>query len=136
VSEALAQERAHDIAVRAVLGRLPEGRVSVASPLTRRWGSALSAEYKSGACHAGAYETSLVLAAGEPVRDVAWTLPDLTISLSHGIKSGKKTFVELGMADAYTGAPARASREEGDALYEKHVAMIVGEVEAGLDLIR
>ena len=32
---------------------------------------------------------------------------------------------------AYTGSPADASRDEGEALYEKLVAMIVGEVVSG-----
>jgi creatinine amidohydrolase len=127
-------EPAHDAAVRATIARLPEGAASVASPLTRRWGAQLSDEYKSGACHAGQYETSLALAAGERVRDEAWSLPALSISLSAGIRAGKKTFRELGMDRAYTGRPASASREEGDALYVKHVAMIVTEVETTLNL--
>jgi len=45
-------EPAHDAAVRAVLaGR--EGKVSVACPLTKKWARTLSAEFKSGQCHAG-----------------------------------------------------------------------------------
>ncbi len=51
-----------DAAVRAVLDGRDGARVSVACPLIRRWARTLSAEFKSGACHAGRYETSLVLA--------------------------------------------------------------------------
>lgn len=47
-------EPAQDAAIRAVVaGR--EGKVSVACPLTKRWARTLSAEFKSGACHAGQY---------------------------------------------------------------------------------
>src|SRR5205823_2064695 len=55
-------EPAHDAAVRAVLaGR--EGKVSVACPLTKKWARTLSAEFKSGQCHAGRYESSIMMAA-------------------------------------------------------------------------
>lgn len=122
----------HDAAVRAALVDLPQGAASVASPLTRRWGRTLSDEYKSGACHAGEYETSLAMAAGERVRDVAWSLPALETSLSDGIRAGQRTFLEMGLGEAYTGAPARATRDEGERLYEKLVTMIVTEVEERL----
>ncbi|MBL8742500.1 MAG: creatininase family protein, partial [Myxococcales bacterium] len=56
-------EPAQDAAIRGVLAGRKHGAVSVACPLTRRWARTLSAEFKSGACHAGRYETSLVLAA-------------------------------------------------------------------------
>src|SRR5580765_374453 len=55
-------EPAHDAAVRAVLGGR-EKKVSVACPLIKKWARTLSAEFKSGACHAGRYETSIVMAA-------------------------------------------------------------------------
>ncbi|MEQ9319603.1 MAG: creatininase family protein, partial [Polyangiaceae bacterium] len=85
-------EPAQDAAVRAALEGVPTGRASIACPLTRRWGRLLSDEYKSGACHAGQYETSLVLAvAPEAVdREAAAALPALETSLSEGIKAGKK----------------------------------------------
>lgn len=125
-------EPEHDAAVRAALEGVSPKEASVASPLTRRWGRTLSDEYKSGACHAGRYETSLALAAGESVRELAHALPELAISLSSGIRAGQKTFRDMGMTDAYTGAPALATRDEGDALYEKLVTMIVTEVEEAL----
>jgi creatinine amidohydrolase len=127
-------EPAQDSAVRAAIDGLPEGAASVACPLTRRWGRTLSDEFKRGNCHAGRYETSLVLAAGREVRDVASTLPPLATSLSDGIASGKTTFRAMGLDRAYTGAPAEATKDEGDLLYDKLAEMIAAEVLEGLAL--
>lgn len=121
-------EPAHDAAVRAAIEGLPAGAASVACPLTRRWGRTLSAEFKSGACHAGRYETSLVLAADQPVRASYKELPSLDVSLSRAILEGKSTFAEIGMPDAYTGAPAEATSAEGDELYDRLAEMVVREV--------
>jgi creatinine amidohydrolase len=125
-------EPAHDGAVRAAVAGLAPGRTSVACPLTRRWARTLSDEFKRGNCHAGRYETSLVLAAGVPVRPVASALPSLETSLSEGIRAGKATFAAMGMDRAYTGAPAEATAAEGDLLYAKLAEMIVTEVLEGL----
>jgi creatinine amidohydrolase len=121
-------EPAHDEAVRAAVLGFPEGRASVACPLTRRWARTLSDEFKRGDCHAGRYETSLVLAAKGNVRDVRAELPTLTISLATEMKAGKSTFREMGIDRAYTGAPAEGTREEGEALYAKLAEMIATEV--------
>jgi creatinine amidohydrolase len=125
-------EPAHDKAVRAATEGLPAGTASVACPLTRRWGRTLSDEFKRGDCHAGRYETSLVLAAGSHVREAFGELPSLGLSLSEAIRSGKATFAEIGMERAYTGAPREATREEGEELYEKLVTMVVTEIREGL----
>lgn len=127
-------EPEQDAALRAALDGLAP-RASLACPLTRRWGRTLSAEYKSGACHAGRYETSLVLAAAPTLvrTEIASALPPITTSLSDGIREGRRTFAEMGLQDAYTGAPAEASPNEGEELLERLAAMIVGEVQEGLD---
>jgi creatinine amidohydrolase len=126
-------EPAHDQAVRQVAKAFPSTRVSVACPLTRKWGRTLSAEFKSGACHAGQYETSLVLSADASlVRDAYRSLPALSHSLSVAIAAGKHTFIEAGMADAYTGAPAAASVQEGNDLYDKLAVMVTSEITAAL----
>ncbi len=127
-------EPAHDAAVRAAVLGLADGRASVACPLTRRWARTLSDEFKRGDCHAGRYETSLVLAADEALvrSDLAAALPVLTTSLATEIQAGRTTFVEMGLDRAYTGAPGLATRAEGDDLYARLVAMIVGEVTEGL----
>lgn len=81
----------------------------------------LGDEFKSGACHAGSYETSLVLAA-EPflVRDeLAATLAPNPASLSVAIREGKGSFLEAGGPRAYFGYPADASAAEGEALYHE-----------------
>lgn len=79
----------------------------------------LGDEFKSGACHAGRYETSLVLAA-DPflVSEIGDDLPANPASLSRAIKEGKKTFEEAGGPRAYFGYPSEATASEGEALYE------------------
>jgi creatinine amidohydrolase len=128
-------EPAHDAAVRAAIDGLPAGAASVACPLTRRWGRTLSDEFKRGDCHAGRYETSLVLAAGGGVRPSFGELPSLDLSLAVAIKAGQTTFAEIGMARAYTGAPRDATTAEGEELYEKLVTMVVTEITEALAVL-
>ncbi|HVY49736.1 MAG TPA: creatininase family protein, partial [Minicystis sp.] len=127
-------EPAHDAAVRKAIDGAAAGRASVASPLTRRHARTLSDVFKSGACHAGRYETSLVLAAAPDLVDraAAAALPPLGASLSDGIRRGVTRFADLGMARAYTGAPAEATIEEGEDLYARLADMIVAETVEGL----
>ncbi|MEO8841306.1 MAG: creatininase family protein [Kofleriaceae bacterium] len=122
-------EPAHDAAVRAVL----EGRgtkVSYACPLAKKWARTLSAEFKSGQCHAGRYETSIMMAAApEFVTEALRTrLPVVPISLSDKLREGVHTFEDMGMQAAYAGDPASASVGEGEALIQKLGEMVVGEV--------
>src|SRR4051812_44201400 len=100
-------EPAHDAAVRAALaGR--EKKVSVACPLTKKWARTLSAEFKSGQCHAGRYETSIMMAAAPElvVEGLRTRLPAVPISLSEKLSAGVMTFEEMGLAAAYAGDPA------------------------------
>jgi creatinine amidohydrolase len=122
-------EPEHDAAVRAVLAGRAK-KVSVACPLAKKWARTLSAEFKSGACHAGRYETSIMMAAApEMVNEAArLTLPAVPISLSEQLKAGVTTFAAMGMTAAYAGDPAAASIEEGDQLIGKLAEMVVGEV--------
>lgn len=124
-------EPEHDAAVRGSIAGLPRGRASVASPLTRRWARTLSPEFKSGACHAGRYETSIVLCAspGSVDKEAARALPDVAISLSDGIREGRSSFRAMGMDRAYTGAPREASAEEGSEMLDRLAEMIVTEIE-------
>ena len=93
----------------------------------RRWARTLTDEYKRGACHAGSYETSLMLAARpELVRDeVRAQLAPLPIDLAKAMKDGVRTFGEAGAAQAYFGDPASASRAEGDDIYARLVRMVI-----------
>lgn len=123
-------EPAHDQAVRAVVSQFESHQVSVASPLSKVWGKQLSGEFKSGACHAGQYETSLILASNpaEVRTDLSEALPALPLSLSKGIRDGVDSFKGLGMTDAYTGAPAQASLAEGQTLAALLADLTAGEV--------
>lgn len=102
-------------------------RVSHPSVLEGRWGRQLGAEFRSGACHAGEYESSMVLAAEPELfqRQEADALEKLDLSLSDGIRRGVKTFRELGMTDAYTGDPGKATAEFGHELYSVMCDMVV-----------
>jgi len=128
-------EPAHDAAVRASIAGFQKGAASVACPLTKRWGRTLTDEYKRGNCHAGRYETSLVIAAGGSPRADYASLPPIETSLAEGIRAGKQTFSEMGLDRAYTGSPAEATREEGEATYEKLAEMIATEVAEALTLL-
>ena len=130
-------EPAHDHAVRAATNGFPPGRVSVACPLTRRWGRTLSDEYKKGECHAGQYETSIMMAADAAMVDneKRVQLPAVPISLATGLREGKNTFVEMGLENAYAGAPALATSGEGEELLKLLGKMVATEVIEGLEQI-
>lgn len=100
----------------------------------RRWASRLTAEFRSGACHAGRYETSVVMAAApELVReDERRGLAENPASLSVAIRRGAATFEEAGVAAAYCGDPAAASREEGEETLEVLARIVVEAVEERL----
>ena len=109
---------AHMRSLHAAVGAIRQsGRIRVAFPdVTRKpWALRLTDEFKSGACHAGSYEGSVVLAARpELVRDeIRLSLPANPVSIAHAIREGKKTFEEAGGDQAYFGDPAAASAEEG-----------------------
>lgn len=92
-------------------------RIRVAFPdLTRKpWALRLTDEFKSGACHAGQFEGSVVMAERpDLVRDeIRRGLEPNPSSLSKAIREGKKTFEEAGGPRAYFGDPAAATPEEG-----------------------
>jgi creatinine amidohydrolase len=125
-------EPAHDQAVRAAV----RPKVSVACPLTKKWAKTLSAEFKSGACHAGQYETSIVMAAAPELVDesVRAHLPSVPISLSDKLAAGVDTFAAMGMELAYAGNPAAATVAEGEQLIQRLAEMVVGEVREAFGL--
>ncbi len=128
-------EPAHDAAIRAaMLGR--EGKVSVACPLTKRWARTLSAEFKSGACHAGQYETSIMMAAAPEMVDeeIRKVLQPVPVSLSEKLAAGVTTFAAMGMELAYAGDPAAASIAEGEQQIARLADMVVGEIREALGL--
>ena len=86
--------------------------------LTRKpWALRLTDEFKSGACHAGRFEGSIVMAARpEAVREaVQSSLESNPASLSTAIRQGVTSFEEAGGPQAYFGSPAEATASEGRA---------------------
>jgi len=113
------------------------GRVDVVFPdVTRKpWAARLTDEFKSGACHAGRYEGSVVLAR-EPklVREkLQRRLPPNPSSLSVAIREGRKDFAEAGGPEAYFGAPAEATAAEGRATVAELGAILAEAVLAAVD---
>src|SRR5690606_19926249 len=99
------------------IGPRASGGFDVVFPdITRQpWGSRLTEEFRSGACHAGRYESSIVMAARpELVRDeIRALLPPVPVSLSAAIREGRRRFEEIGGDRAYFGYPAEATEAEG-----------------------
>jgi len=103
--------------------------------LTRKpWGARLGEEFKSGACHAGQFETSIVLhERADAVRDeVRQSLAPNHQSLSNAIGAGKRTFEEAGGPRAYFGDPAAATAREGARLVDALGAILEEAVLAAL----
>jgi creatinine amidohydrolase len=101
--------------------------------LTRRErAQRLTEEFKLGECHAGRYETSLVLAQtpGLVDRDAMARLEYVPVSLPKVIAAGMKDFRQMGLAQAYCGAPAEATAAEGEETYELLADMTIEVVRA------
>lgn len=110
------------------------GAPLVAFPdLTRRETAArLTEEFQSGACHAGQYETSIVMAEKpDLVREhERRALEPYLRSLSEAIREGVRSFGEAGGEKAYFGAPAAASADEGRQTIDALGAILEDEVMA------
>lgn len=93
-----------------------QGATLVFPDLTRRrWAARLTPEFQSGACHAGRYEGSIVLAeaADRVDRQRLHELPANPSSLVDAIRRGDRTFAQAGGPLAYFGWPAEATADEG-----------------------
>lgn len=90
-------------------------QVILADPTRRRWATTLGPEFASGECHAGCYESSIVMAADpDGVREERRQgLPAVEIGLIEKMKAGLTTFRAMGADQAYCGDPAAASAGEG-----------------------
>jgi len=96
--------------------------------LTRRdRAAALTEEFRRAECHAGQYETSLVLADRPDLIDLAVmrTLPYVPVNLAEVIGRGLKEFKAMGLREAYNGRPADATAEEGRETYERLTEMLI-----------
>lgn len=93
----------------------------------RRNAARLTAEFRSGQCHAGQYETSLVLAEraelvdSERMRD----LKPVPVDMPAAMADGKADFLAMGMDGAYCGTPAQASAQEGERTFDTLTAMLI-----------
>jgi len=110
--------------------------VAFADFTRRKLAQTLTAEFQSGACHAGQYETSLVMAARPDLVNDAERLhlSDNPASLTDAYARGACTFEQAGGPDAYFGFPRNASIEEGNESFRIMASALVDAVEAVLPL--
>ena len=93
----------------------------------RRNAERLTEEFRSGSCHAGRYETSLVLADRPELvhAERMAALQERHVDMPAAIGAGRTDFLAMGMEQAYCGAPAEASAEEGHETFETLTTMLV-----------
>jgi creatinine amidohydrolase len=124
----------HIAVLRAVAERFSEqtGRPLLFPDKTRRRAAErLTDEFRSGSCHAGQYETSLVLAIRPDLVDMtkAKALPEHVVPLHERIAAGARDFADCGLDRAYCGNPAGATAEEGERSLATLVALVIEAVE-------
>jgi creatinine amidohydrolase len=95
-------------------------RVGYLDLLRRATAARLTDEFRAGECHAGRYETSLVLAEQPELVDTATahSLPRVAVNMAAAIRDGRSDFVAMGMADGYCGSPAEATAAEGEETFD------------------
>lgn len=96
----------------------------------RRHVERIGGEFATGACHAGRYEGSLMLAIRADLVDeeAARGLPPYFRSLAEAIGEGATSFEEIGGDAAYFGWPADATLEEGEKTLDLIGRMLAEEV--------
>ncbi|MCA8919230.1 MAG: creatininase family protein, partial [Planctomycetes bacterium] len=109
--------------LRGVVERIErELQLPVAFPdfTRRKLAETLTEEFKSGACHAGQFETSLVMASRPELVDegARQSSDDNPSSLTEAFAKGAKNFEEAGGPEAYFGFPKAATPTEGVQTYE------------------
>jgi creatinine amidohydrolase len=127
-------EAAHVATLRAtcaVISARTGHRVAFPDHTERRWARTLTDEYKRGDCHAGRYETSLLLATQPSLvrESIRAALPANDSGFLTAVKAGAQTFAAAGGPQAYFGDPARASAAEGEEIYALLRAMILTTIE-------
>jgi creatinine amidohydrolase len=100
----------------------------------RKLAQTLTAEFQSGACHAGQYETSLVMAARPDLVDEKERLhlEDNPASLTDAFARGARSFSEAGGPDAYFGYPRNASAAEGEETFKVMASALVDSIDAAM----
>jgi creatinine amidohydrolase len=104
----------------------------------RRHAERLGEEFRSGACHAGCYETSLLLAIRPELvnLELARQLPDHPVSLVDAMRQGQRSFEQAGGRLAYFGFPAKSSRQEGERLLSELGTILLEEVLERVEAVR
>ena len=118
----------------ATLLRQRDGaRVVYPNVASRRHASRLGAELASGSCHAGAYESTLVLAMAPGLVDESARagLPEVPVDLAAAMRAGAQTFMQAGGPRAYFGAPAAGTAEDGARWLDELAAILVEAVLEG-----
>lgn len=102
-------------------------RVGYLDLLRRANAARLTAEFRAGECHAGRYETSLVLAERPELVDTAraGALPRVAVDMAEAIRGGRNDFIAMGMPEGYCGAPAEATAAEGDETFDILTELLV-----------
>ncbi len=97
---------------------------------SRRWAGTLGDEFASGDCHAGRYETSIVLQADPTAvrEDEQKGLEPIKVDLAEKIQGGARNFVQCGATEAYCGDPASGTAAEGASLVDLLAEMLATSV--------
>jgi creatinine amidohydrolase len=122
-------EPEHVATLRRVVADLQEegtGKVTLLDLTRRRNAERLTDEFRRGSCHAGRYETSLVLADRADLVDepTMRTLPAFEVNMPAEMAAGNTGFLPMGMRDAYCGAPAEATAQEGEETFGTLATML------------
>lgn len=117
-------EPAHVNALRAATAEVGAAYLDL---VRRRHAARLTEEFRSGSCHAGRYETSLVLADRPETVDTEAmaTLPAVQVDMVTAMADGADGFMAMGMDRAYSGAPAEATAAEGHSTFETLTELLV-----------
>jgi creatinine amidohydrolase len=117
-------EPAHVSALRAATA---EAGVAYLDLLRRANVARLTDEFRSGSCHAGRYETSLVLADRPDLVDTAVMreLPPVPVDMPAAMSAGHPDFAAMGMDRAYCGSPADATAGEGRSTFDTLTDLLV-----------
>jgi creatinine amidohydrolase len=93
----------------------------------RRNAERLTEEFRAGSCHAGRYETSLMLADRPELvhDDRRRALAERHVDMPASIRAGQTDFLAMGMDQAYCGSPAEATADEGRETFEALTEMLV-----------
>jgi creatinine amidohydrolase len=111
--------------VHATMSGGEDGLLVLPDLTRRRWAARLTDEFRSGACHGGRYEGSIVLAERPDwvKTGVMRGLAANAHSLVDADRAGRHTFEEAGGAQAYFGWPADATAEEG-----REIVRVLGDI--------